>query len=109
MRVLIQGVPVYGIIDTAADITIIGDQLFRKVASVARLKKKHLKPADKTPRNYDQRPFRLDGRMELNIAFGDKEMTTSVYIKLDAVDQLLLSEGVCRLLGIVSYHSAVET
>ena len=46
--------------------------------------------------------------MELNIAFGDKEMTTSVYIKLDAADQLLLSEGVCRLLDIVSYHSAVE-
>jgi len=108
VRVLIQGVPAYGIIDTAADITIIGGQLFRKVVSVAHLKKKHLKPPDKTPRNYDQRPFRLDGRMELNIAFDDKEMTTSVYIKLDAADQLLLSEGVCRLLGIVSYHSDVE-
>jgi len=102
VRVLIQGVPAYGIIDTAADITIIGGQLFRKVASVAHLKKKHLKHADKTPRNYDQRPFRLDGRMDLTIAFGDKEMTTSVCIKLDAVDQLLLSEG------IVSYHSAVK-
>ena len=40
VRVLIQGVSVYGIIDTAADITIMGGQLFRKVASVAHLKKK---------------------------------------------------------------------
>ena len=68
----------YGIIDTAADITIMGDQLFRKVASVAHLKKKQLKKADKTPCNYDQRPFRLDGRMDLTITFGDKEMTTAV-------------------------------
>jgi len=46
--------------------------------------------------------------MDLIITFGDKEMATAVYIKLDAVDQLLLSEGVCRLLGIVSYDPAVE-
>lgn len=39
-RVLVQGVPAYGIVDTAADITIIGGKLFKKVASVARLKKK---------------------------------------------------------------------
>jgi len=62
--VLIQEVPVYGIIDTAADITIMGGQLFRKVASVAHLKKKHLKRADKTPCNYDQHPF-SDYRQEL--------------------------------------------
>ena len=106
--VLVQGVPAYGIVDTAADITIMGGRLFRKVASVARLKKRNLKPSDKTPRNYDQRPFKLDGRMELTITFGEKEMSTQVYIKLDAADQLLLSEGVCRLLDIVTYHTAVE-
>ena len=39
-RVMIQGVPVVVIIDTAADITIIGGTLFRKVANVAKLKKK---------------------------------------------------------------------
>ena len=27
---------------------------------------------------------------------------------MDAADQLLLSEGICRLLGIVNYHSEVE-
>ena len=32
---------------------------------------------------------------------------TSVYVKLDAFDQLLLSEGVCTSLGIVTYHPAV--
>ena len=46
--------------------------------------------------------------MELAIAFGDKKKSTQVYIKLDAADQLLLSEGVCRLLDIVTYHPAVE-
>ena len=28
---------------------------------------------------------------------------------MDATDQLLLSEGVCRQLGIVQYHEAVST
>lgn len=42
-RVCIQGVPAYGIVDTGADIAIIGGELFKKVAAVARLKKKDFK------------------------------------------------------------------
>ena len=56
-----------------------------------------------------QQPFRLDGRMDLDVAFGSTQMTTPVYIKIDAHDQLLLSEGVCRQLGILQYHPDVET
>ena len=37
-----------------------------------------------------------------------KTMLTPVYVKMDAQDLLLLSEGVCRQLGIVSYHSQVQ-
>ena len=76
-RVEIQGVPVFGVIDSGADITIIGGNLLRRVASVAKLlRKKDLKPADKVPRNYDQRPFTLHGRMDLDISFAGKTMTT---------------------------------
>lgn len=32
----------------------------------------------------------------------------AVYIKMDAPDQLLLSEIVCRQLEIVTYHDSVE-
>ena len=46
--VLVQGVPAYGIVDSAADITIIGGRPFRKVASEAWLKKRNLKPSDKS-------------------------------------------------------------
>ena len=35
-------------------------------------------------------------------------MTTPVYIKFDAHDHLLLSEGVCRQLGIITYHPSAE-
>ena len=42
VRVKIHCVPVEGIIDSGADITIIGGGLFRKVAAVARLKKRDL-------------------------------------------------------------------
>ena len=107
-RVQVQGVPMYGIIDSGADIMIIGGSLFRKLANIVRLRKRDLKKPDKVPRTYDQKPFILDGRMDLEVSFADKMMTTSVYIKMDAHDQLLLSEGVGRQLGIVSYHPDVE-
>ena len=108
-RVGLQGVPAYGIIDTAADITIVGGRLLKKIATIAHLKKKNLKPPDKKPDTYDQRTFMLDGRMDLDIAFNEKTMCTPIYIKMNAQDQLLLAEGVCRQLGIVSYHPEVET
>ena len=76
VRVQVQGVPAYGLIDSGADITIMGGTLFKKVAAVARLKKRDFMKADKVPRNYDQRPFQLDGRMDLDITFQDHTMKT---------------------------------
>ena len=46
--------------------------------------------------------------MDLDITFGDKIMETTVYIKMDAVDQLPLSEGICPQLGIISYQGDVK-
>lgn len=109
VRIQIQGVPVFGIIDSGADITIMGGELFKKVAAAAKLKKKDFKAPDKVPRTYDQQSFTLDGRMDLDVTFDDKTMKTPVYLKMDAHDQLLLSEGVCRQLGIISYHPEVQT
>ena len=107
-RLQVQGVPVFGIIDSGADITIMGGELFKKVAAAARLKKRDFKKPDKVPRTYDQQPFTLDGRMDLDVTFGERTMRTPVYLKMDAHDQLLLSEGVCRQLGIISYHPDVQ-
>ena len=106
-RVDIHGVPADGIIDTAADITIMGGKLFALVAATAKLRKRNFKKPDKTPRNYNGREFRLDGSMEMDITFHGKTIKTNVYIKMDAIDQLLLSEGVCRQLTIVTYHDSV--
>lgn len=85
-KVLIQGVPAYGLIDSGADITFIGRSLFEKMATIACLKKN----PDKVPRTYNQKLFSLDGRMDLEMTFGDKQMTTPIYIKMDTHDQLLL-------------------
>ena len=65
-RVEVQGVEAWGVVDTGADITIMGGELFKKVATVARLK--DFKPADKKPYTYGDRPFKLDGRMDLVLA-----------------------------------------
>ena len=104
----IAGVPVRGLVDTGLDITIIGGELFRHVATTARLRKRQFKPPDRLPRAYNHQPFHLDGRMDLKVSFGEKDMITPVYVKMDAPDPLLLSEGVCRQLDIVSYHENVD-
>ncbi len=91
-----------GIVDTGADICIMEAELFESVFSVARRKKNDFKDPDKTPHNYDGCPFKLHGRMRLDMTFGDKAMNTPVYVKIDSPEPLLFSEGISRQ-GIVSY------
>ena len=43
-EVLIEGVPVTGVVDSGAEITIMNGKLFARTAAVARLKKSKLKP-----------------------------------------------------------------
>ena len=64
---------------------------------------------DRTPRNYDRNLFTLDGRIDLDVMFNDQEMCMPVYVKADAHEQSLLSEGVCRQLWILQYHADVES
>ena len=60
-RVDIYGVPADGIVDTAADITIIVGKLFALVAAAAKLQKRNFRKPDRVPRNYDGKEFHLDG------------------------------------------------
>ena len=53
VTVLVEGVPSSGIVDSGADFTIIGKDLLKRVATVAKLKKNRLKEVDKTPRTYN--------------------------------------------------------
>ena len=101
--VTIQDVPAQGLIDIGADITIMGGDLFKKVASVARLHKRDFKRPDKVPVTYNNQQF------QLNIAFGETTIRTPVYLKMDAQEQLLLSEDVCSQLGLVTYHPGVAS
>ena len=109
VKVHLQGVPAYGLIDSGADITIVGGNLFKKVATIARLKRRDFQKADKTLHTYDQKTFELNGHMDLDISFDGKTMCTPVYIKMDAADQLLLSEGVCWQLRVITFHPNVES
>ena len=82
--------------------------MFKKVAAVVKLRKKDFKPADKTPYNYDKKPFQLDGKLELDVSFQDRTITTDIYVKMDALEPLLLSKGLCCQLGKVTYHPEVN-
>ena len=106
-NVLVEGVMQRGVVDTGSDLTIMGKEAFKKVVTVARLKKRDFHPADKKAYSYDRKPFSLDGKLRLNLTFGEYTMSTPIYVKINAEDQLLLSEGVCRQLVIVNYHSHV--
>ena len=46
--------------------------------------------------------------MDLDIEFDGKCLKTPIYLKMDAHDSLLLSEGVCRQLGVLSFHPEVK-
>ena len=83
-RVLVQGVPADRIVDSGAEITIMGAELFKKVASVCRLRKKDFKKPDRIPRTYDQKVFSLDGKLTLDITFGETSMSTDMYVKMNA-------------------------
>ena len=58
---------------------------------------------------YDQKPIHLDGQIDTKVSFAKKVIITTVYIKLVAPDQLLLTEKVCRLLGILNYYPSVKS
>ena len=97
----------YGVVDTGADVTIINDPMYKWVAALDRLHKRDFKAPDKTPHGYGQKPFRLDGCLNLDITFGNRTMSTPIYVKMDVKKDLLVSKGVCRQLGIVTYHPDV--
>lgn len=40
-----------GVVDMDADVTIMGGSMFKRFAAAAKLHKRDLKPADKTPHN----------------------------------------------------------
>ena len=97
VKAMIEGVAVSGLIDTGSDITIIREDLFYHIVSESGLKSQSLKPAEQKACTYDQKPLTLDGQMDMKVSFGDKTITTTVYVKLLAPDQLLLSETVYML------------
>ena len=52
-----------------------GADLFKRVAAAALLKKQ-LKKADEVPHTYDQKTFKLDGKIELDINYQGRTMRT---------------------------------
>ena len=85
-----------------------GHKLFKKITAIAGITKKQFKAADKIPFTYDRWQFQLDSYLSLDVTFDQCVICTPVYIKMDTHDDLLLLEGVCPQLGIVTYHHKVS-
>ena len=105
--VQIENIPARGVIDSGSDITIMGGELFKYVATTERLRKSQFRKPDKIPKTYDGRTFTLDGVIDLDITFSGVMMKTPVYVKATMSEQLLLGEGVCRQVQIINYHPDV--
>ena len=64
-KIIISGVALYGIVDSGATtITIMGSNAFKQVATVAKVRKWDFKPPDKALKNYDLKPFHVDGKIK---------------------------------------------
>ena len=50
----------------------------------------------------------MDGQVDINISFEDKQFYTTIYVKMEAPNPLLLSDAVCRQLGIIQHHPNVK-
>ena len=108
VKVMVESVPIVGLIDTGSDITIMRGDQFYDMVKEANLDIQLLKPTEQRACSYDQKPNTLDGQMDVEITFGDKTVVSTVFVKLVAPDELLFLENVCRILGIVSYHPDVQ-
>ena len=84
-----------------------GDQ-FYDIVKEAQLNIQYLKPSEQRACTYDQKPITLDGQIDMMITFSGKTIMNTVFVKLVAPDKLLLSENVCQMLGVVSYHPDVQ-
>lgn len=106
-NVLIKGVSAAGVINTGADVIIVNGSLFTKIATAATLKQRDFQHANKVTQICNQQCFKLDGRMNLDITFGDRTMYTPVFIKMDAhAPYFYQKECMCNQLGIVVYHQS---
>ena len=64
INITVQGVATSGIIDTGANITIMGGKML-KISDAVRLKKKDFKRPDCIPHTYDHKEFNLHGSWRL--------------------------------------------
>ena len=82
---------------TGADVTIMGVEAFKGEATVARLHKMDSKPVDREPHNYDRKPIRLDGRLDLDVTFNDSKTKTADNVKMDAPKQLVVGRSISAI------------
>ena len=59
-KVIVGEVPLSVIIDSGADITVMGGSAFKQMTLVTKVKRWDFKASDKVPRKYDHQPFHID-------------------------------------------------
>ena len=74
----IEGVSVTEIIDTGSDYTIISGDMFKTVIAKAGLKKEEFKTVNKQVFTYSKQRIALDGLVDINISFEDKQVYTTL-------------------------------
>ena len=100
-----------GMIDPGSSATIISFDLFKKVGGKARIPSCALEVPNVTLRDYSHNPNPIGAQVNLTFRWGDKTVTTPVYIRSDQTakgEPCLLGTNVVTPLGLMVPSESVE-
>ena len=106
-KVQLKGVLAQGIVYSGADVSIMGAELFKKVAATHKIKKKAFQEPDKSLIHMIRRRSHLMVTQAPAGYFLQREDNTDTSVREDGCsqsDQSLLSESVCKQFGILTHH-----
>ena len=110
-KVTIEGTPVDDMIDPGSSATIISFDLFKKVGRKARIPSRALEVPHVTLRDYIQNPIPIGAQVNLTFRWGDKTVTTPVYVRSDQAakgEPCLLGTNVVMPFGLMVPSEGVE-
>jgi len=85
---MMEGVPIIGLIDTGSDITIMRGDQFYDMKKEAHLNVHDPKLTEQRACTYYQKPITLDGQIYVKIAFGEKTIVNTVFVKMVAPNKV---------------------
>ena len=105
------GQPVKALVDTGSSATVMPFNLYRGIAKKAGIASDALTRPDVILRDYNRRPIRIGAKVTMKLEFGDRSISTPVYLRSDendGDDVCLLGTNALVPLGILTLAEQVQ-